>query len=222
MSQWQTEKETVLETSRKMLERGLVVGTSGNVSLRLPGDGDRQLLAITPSSMYYDLMHVDDIQVVDFQGETVEGNLKPSTETMLHIGIYKTRPDINAIVHTHSVSASAVSVTGRDIPPILVDQAVFLGGEIKLARHYTTGNREQVPDVLAALEDRNAVLLTNHGAMGTGSTMREAFIACELIEKTAATYLQALAAGKVNRLPDESLKLARQLYTKSRNASING
>lgn len=221
MSQWQKEKQVVLETSRKMLEKGLVAGTSGNVSIRLPVDGGRQLLAITPSSMHYDLMQVDDIQVVDFQGETIEGNLRPSTETVLHIGIYKARTDVNAIVHTHSMSASAVAVAGMDIPPILVDQAVFLGGEIKLARHYTTGNRDQVPDVLAALEDRNAVLLTNHGAVGMGVNMREAFIACELIEKTAGTYLLALTAGKINRLPDEAFKLARQLYAKSRNAAIN-
>ncbi len=201
MGQWRKEKQAVLEAAKKMLAEGLVVGTSGNISLRLLPEGNRQLLAITPSSQYYDLLGIDDIQILDFQGQTVEGSLRPSVETNLHIGIYRARKNINAIVHTHSVFASAVSATGRDIPPITNDQVAFLGGEIKLAKHALSGSPEQTSGVLAALEDRNAVLLPNHGAIGIGRTMRDAFTACELIEKTARIYLLALSAGNVNQIP---------------------
>ena len=209
---WREEKKTVLEAAQKMLEKGLVISTAGNVSLRLPPEGGRQLLAITPSSRRYDSLRPDDIQIIDFQARTVEGDLTPSMETMLHIGIYQARQNVNAVIHTHSVFASAVSVAGLDIPPILDDQAAFLGGEIKLAEHALSGSREQVASVLAALADRNAVLLPNHGAVGTGRTMRDAFTACELIEKTARIYLLALSAGKVNRLPAEALEAEKALY----------
>ena len=119
MSKWQEEKKIVLEAAQKMLEKGLVVGTAGNVSLRLPSEGGRELLAITPSSRYYDVLSVDDIQIIDFEAKPVEGNLPPSAETMLHTGIYQARKNINAIIHTHSVFASAIAVAGLDIPAIL-------------------------------------------------------------------------------------------------------
>jgi L-fuculose-phosphate aldolase len=214
VSQWQKEKKMVLEAAQRMLEKGLVVGTAGNVSRRLPPQGGRQLLVITPSSRYYDSLSVDDIQVIDFESKPVEGNLPPSIETMLHIGIYQARQNVNAVIHTHSVFASAISVAGLDIPAILDDQVAFLGGEIKLAKYALTGSREQVANVLEALEDRNAVLLPNHGAVGTGRTLRDAFTAGELIEKTAKIYWLALTAGKVNHLPAEALEAEKALYNR--------
>jgi len=212
MSRWQREKKLVLETAQKMLEKGLVVGTAGNVSLRLPCEGERPLLAITPSARHYNLLSVEEIQVIDFEAKPIEGDLTPSMESMLHIGIYEARKNINAVIHTHSVYASAVSVAGHDIPAILDDQVAFLGGQIKLAGHTLTGSPEQVSSVIAALEDRNAVLLPNHGAVGIGRTMSDAFTACELIEKTARIYLLALSIGKVNLLPDEEFEAEKAIY----------
>ena len=212
MSRWQREKKLVLETAQKMLEKGLVVGTAGNVSLRLPCEGGRQSLAITPSARHYNLLSVEEIQVIDFEAKPIEGDLTPSMESMMHIGIYEARKNINAVIHTHSVYASAVSVAGHDIPAILDDQVAFLGGQIKLAGHALTGSPEQVSSVIAALEDRNAVLLPNHGAVGIGRTMSDAFTACELIEKTARIYLLALSTGKVNLLPDEEFEAEKAIY----------
>jgi L-fuculose-phosphate aldolase len=212
MSQWQEEKRIVLEAARQMLARGLVVGTSGNISLRL--GGRQQRLAITPSGRHYDLLAGDDIQIVDFNGKSIEGNLAPSMETTLHIGIYTARENINAIIHTHSTYASAAAVAGQEIPPILDDQVAFLGGEIKLAGHALSGSPEQVAAVIEALADRSGVLLANHGAVATGRTMREAFTAAELIEKTAKIYLLALLTGKVNRLPADAIRAAKAIYDK--------
>ena len=214
MSQWREEKKLVLEAAREMLGKGLVVGTSGNISLRLPPRDNRALLAITPSSRHYGSLDVDDIQVVDFHGQAIEGALRPSMETGLHAGIYLARPNVNAVIHTHSVYASAAAVAGLEIPPILDDQVAFLGGAIKLAVHALSGSREQVENVLAALEDRSAVLLANHGALATGRTMRDAFTAAELIEKTARIFLLARAAGAVNPLPPDAQRAARAIYDK--------
>ena len=212
MSKWQQEKIMVLETAQQMLQKGLVVGTSGNISLRLPSEEGRELLAITPSSRHYDLLTVDDIQVIDFETEPVEGDLPPSVETMMHIGIYQARKKIRAVIHTHSVFASAIAVAGMDIPAILDDQVTFIGGEIKLAGHALSGSEEQVDNVIAALEDRNAVLLPNHGAVGIGNTLRDAFTVCELLEKTARVYCLASSLGNVNLLPAEVVEVERAYF----------
>jgi len=212
VSKWQEEKRLVLEASQKMLEKGLVVGKSGNVSLRLPPEGGRELLAITPTSRYYDLLTVNDIQIVDFEAEPVEGDLPPSSETMLHIGIYQARKNVNAVIHTHSVFASAISAAGLEIPPILDDQVTFIGGEIRLAGYALPGSQELVEHVMASLGERNAVLLPNHGAVGVGRTMREAFTVCELLEETAKIYLCALALGKVNPLPAEAIEVGKAFF----------
>jgi L-fuculose-phosphate aldolase len=212
VSQWLKEKKIVLEAARKMLGKGLVIGTAGNVSLRLPPEGNSQLLAITPSARPYDSLSADDIQIIDFNARTVEGSLRPSTEMKLHIGIYEARENINAVIHTHSIYASAVSVVGRDIPPILNDQVAFLGGTIKLAEYAPAGSQELAANAVSALEDRNAVLLANHGAVGIGRTMDDAFTACELIEKTAKIYLLALSTGMVNHLTDIAIEAEKAYY----------
>ncbi|MBN1692005.1 MAG: class II aldolase/adducin family protein [Dehalococcoidales bacterium] len=214
MNQWQEAKKTVIEAARRMSEKGLVAGTSGNISLRLPSDGKKQLMAITPTSRHYDTLKIDDIPIIDFNGKRVAGELPPSIETQMHIGIYRARKDVNAIIHTHSVFASAAAVAGIDIPPLLEDQVVYLGGEIKMADYAVSGSPELMTNAVAALGERNAVLLANHGAVGTGRTMRDAFTACELIEKTARVYFLALSAGKVNQLPEKAIAIQKELYAK--------
>lgn len=212
MTKWPEEKNQVLEAGREIARKGLVVGTAGNVSHRItPGDR-RELLAITPSGRYYDSLTLNDIQVIDFEVEPVEGDLAPSVETMLHIGIYQARKNINAVIHTHSTFASAISVAGMDIPAILDEQVTFLGGEIKLSEYAMSGSEELVENALAALEERNAVLLANHGVVGIGRTMRDALTACELVEKTARVYISALALGKVNLLPDEVIEVEKSFF----------
>jgi len=199
---WHKEKEEVLAAARKMLALGLVTGMAGNVSRRLGPQGGRQLLAITPSSRDYLTLAPDDIQILDFKGQKVEGDLKPSVETPLHIGIYRARKDINAIIHTHSVFASAMAVAGISIPAIIDEQAAFLGGAIKLAKYAPSGSPGLVKNTVIALSDRYAVLLANHGAVGVGANLPAALHACDLLENTAMIYLLALSTGSVNELPD--------------------
>ena len=220
MSRWQEEKRQVLEASLKMLDKGLVIGTSGNVSLRLASEGGQDLLAITPNRRYYDLITVDDIQVIDFEAEPVEGDLVPSVETMLHIAIYQARKNINAVVHTHSVFASALAVAGMDIPAILDDQVTFIGGEVKLARYALPGSQEMVDNALAALGKANAVLLANHGVLGIGRTMRDALTVCELVEKSAKIYISALTLGKANPVPAEALEVQQAFFNMLQNDTM--
>jgi L-fuculose-phosphate aldolase len=197
---WDTEKKMVLGTAQQMVQKGLVVGNMGNVSMRLGDTSGRELLAITPSGRYYDSLDPDDIVIVDFDGKCIEGKLKPSVETMLHIEIYKTRKKVNAIVHSHPVFGSVVAVAGMEIPAILDDQVVCLGGGINVAEYAPSGSLEMVRSVVSALGERNAVIMANHGALSVGSDMRDALTNCEILEKTARIYVYALGLGKINLL----------------------
>lgn len=213
MSAWETQKKAVLEAAKQMAEEGLVVGTSGNVSMRIEDPGGRVLVAITPNNLCYDDMCVDDIGVVDLEGQRVEGELANSIETMLHIGIYQARGKVNAVIHTHPIYSSILSVTGLDIPPILDDQVTYLGGEIKVAEYSLPGSQELVTNTIPALGPRNAVILANHGAVTVGRDMREAFTHCELLEKTARIFIFARSMGKINPLPPIALEMERYYFT---------
>ena len=211
MSAWNSEKKIVLEAAKKMAARGLVVGTSGNISLRFKDTDDRDLVAITPNNRYYDSMNADEIGIVDLEGQLVEGEYSTSIETMLHLGIYKAREKVNAVIHTHPVFSSIFSVAGMDIPPILDDQITYLGGEIKVAEYSLPGSQDLVTNVVPALGPRNAVILANHGALAVGRDMVEAFVNCEMLEKTARIYLHAMGLGKINTVPQIALEM-EQVY----------
>jgi L-fuculose-phosphate aldolase len=212
MSMWNSEKKMVLQAAQQMAAKGLVVGTSGNVSLRLGKHGEKELLAITPHGRYYDSLDVDDIVVLDFEGKLVEGELDASIEKLLHIGVYKTRRKVNAVIHAHPVLGSALAVAGLQIPAILDDQVTEIGGEIKVTEYALSGSPEIVKNVLSALGPRNAVLLANHGALTVGRDVREAFTVCELLEKTAKIYVCALSLGKVNLLPADIAELLKAYF----------
>jgi len=211
MSQWQKEKEQVLETARKMLAEGLVVGTLGNVSLRLPPYEGREILAITPHHIYYDLMTPDDIVIIDFEGEPLEGEI-PSAEAMLHISIYQARSKVKAVIHTHSVYASAFAVAGKDIPAILDEQVTYIGGEVRLAKYAISGSEELADNVVQALCQRNAVLLPNHGMVGVGRSLREALTICQLVERTAQIFLLSQNLGGAIPLPPEVVEAEQSFF----------
>ena len=209
---WESQKQEVVETARQMSEKGLVVGTSGNVSLRFEDSDGRDLVAITPSGLRYDIMKPDDVVIVDLEGLRIEGDLAPSIETMLHTGIYKIRKKVNAVIHTHPVYGSVIAVAGLEIPPILDDQVTQIGGEIKVAQYALSGSPEMTGNVIAALGPRNAALLANHGAIALGRDLREAFTVCQLLEKTAKVYLLALGVGKPNLVPADAADLEKAFF----------
>ncbi|MCX6009269.1 MAG: class II aldolase/adducin family protein [Chloroflexi bacterium] len=214
---WESEKKAVIEAAQEMARKGLVVGTAGNMSLRLKDPGGRELLAITPSGRYYDSLKVDDIVVVDFAGQRVEGELKASIETVMHIEVYKARKKVNAVVHAHPAFCSVIAVAGLEIPPLIDEQVIYIGGEIKVAQYAFPGTPELAKNAVSALGPRNAVILANHGALSVGRDMREAMTICELTEEMAKIYVSVLSLGKVNPLPAEVVELEKAFF-----ASIYG
>jgi L-fuculose-phosphate aldolase len=210
--EWETERRSVLLVALRLLERGLTVGTSGNVSRRV---GD-ELVAITPSRRYCEDLTPDDIVVVDFEGEPVAGDGIPSVELMLHVGVYQARDDVGAVIHCHPPYASAAAVLGQPIPPILEEQMIFLGGPIEVAPHAMSGSDELVSYGVAALGDRNACLLANHGALIVGRDLRAATYAADYLEKLALAYLCATAAGRLNVLPPDVVETERAFFKMAR------
>ena len=209
---WDSEKKTVLEAAQRMSQRGFVVGTAGNVSMRLRDIEGRQLMAITSTGKHYDSTGVEDMVVVDFKGNVVEGQHTPSVETMMHIEVYKTRKKVNAVIHSHPVFSSAIAVAGLEIPPIVDDQITYLGGGIKVADYAISGSQDLVENVISALGPRNAVLMANHGALCVGRDMREAFTNLEMLEKTAKIYINVLSIGCINHKPAEGIEEQRAFF----------
>ena len=209
---WEAEKKMVLDTAQQMVARGLVVGTMGNVSMRLRTPAGEEYIAITPSSCYYDSLTVDDIVIVNFEGECVEGDKRPSIETMLHTSIYEARESIQAIVHCHSLFSCVVSATSKEIPPLLDEQVVCLGGTVQVADYALPGSMELVRNVVAALGKNNAVIMANHGALSVGRDLKEALTNGEMLEKIARIYIYGLGTGTMKLIPDEALKIEQSLF----------
>ena len=192
-------KQQVAEVARRMAKLDLVSGTSGNVSARL-SDG---LMAITPMGKSYEGMTADDIVVVDGDLNPVEGDLMPSSESLLHVAIYAARPDVGGIVHTHAVYSSAVAAAGLAIPPIVDEMVVTLGGAVRVSEYAPPASEEVAERVCDALGNRDAALIRNHGAVAVGADPEAALKASILTERAAKIFVLSSILGHPTTLPDE-------------------
>ncbi|MEE9285009.1 MAG: class II aldolase/adducin family protein [Dehalococcoidia bacterium] len=208
---WQAEKEAVVNAGREMAAKGLVVGTAGNVSVRL-GCAGEELLAITPSRKPYHELAADDIQVIDFEADPVEGEQVPSVESLMHIAAYRRRPDVRAVIHTHSVYATVLAVARMELPPLIDEMVTSIGGEVRVTEYAFPSTEELAENAAAGLDGRNAVLLANHGVVGVGTDLRQALTVCELVERAAQVYVLARAIGRVNLLPDDVVATEKELF----------
>lgn len=209
---WLAERAAVAETARQMAGIGLVSGSSGNVSVRIDRPGTPPRLAITPAGKSYGDLKPADIVVCDYELETIEDDLVPSSESLLHVGVYVRRPDVGAIVHTHSLYSSVMAVTGREVPLIVDEMAVVLGGPVRVSDYAFPGTQELADNVCDALVDRAAAIIRNHGAVGVGATLRDALNACILTERVAQIYIYASLLGNVTTPPPEALEREQAIY----------
>lgn len=192
-----SQRQEVLEAAREISSARLVIGTWGNVSLKIK---DEPLVLITPSGMNYQTMGIDDIVLIDLNGTVVEGNWRPSSESLLHTTIYQRRPDLGAIVHVHSVYATAYATARQTIPVILEETAQVIGHPIATAPYATSGTQELASMAADTLGSGSAVLLANHGLVGVGKTLRGALRVCYITEETAQVAYIAAKLGTVYEL----------------------
>ena len=217
MAKWHSERQVLWEVTREMVGGGLVSGSSGNTSLRLSGDGDKVL--ITPSGRPYRQLDPEDLVVIDLDGEPVEGDLLPSSEAALHLTLYKARQDIGAIMHTHSLYASVAAVAGLEIPPIVDEMVIKIGGSVRVAEYAFPSTEELAQRASQSLGDRNAVLLRNHGLVGVGRTSWEALDMCQMVERVAQIFVYASLLGRASTLPPEIIEVEKELFRMQRRDS---
>ena len=193
-----SERQGVVDICRRMAATGLVVGTSGNVSVRA---GD--LVAVSPSGLPYEDMTPDLVGVHRLDGTAVQAPLAPTTEMPLHLAVYA-ETGARAIVHTHSVAATAVS-TLVDVVPSVHYQVASFGGPIRVAPYATYGTPELAANVVAALSGRTGCLMSNHGTVAIGRDLAEAFTRARYLEWLCDVWLRAGSAGAPRLLPDEEI-----------------
>ncbi len=203
-------RQDVLLYSRKIWKAGLVAASAGNVSARIPGTN---LLAITPAAIPYDVMTAQQIAIVDVDsGELVDCPWPPSSELYMHLAIYRQRPGVGAVIHTHSPCVSVLSVLRKPLPPIIDEMIAYLGGTVEVADYAFTGTRELARSAVSGLAERAGVILANHGNVCVGKTLPMALQAALTMETGARVYLESLRLGQPVLLPAESLAAGRTMY----------
>jgi len=202
-------RKQVVETGIQMLLTNLTVGTWGNISCRVPGE---DYIAITPTGMSYDTLVPEDIVILDLRGNTISGTRKPSIEVPLHLAIYNARQDVKAIVHTHSAYATAMAVARKEIPGAVEDLVQIVGGKVRVNEYALPGTKQLGINTVKAMEGRQAVLLANHGMLGAGRDLKEAFRVCQVVEKSAQITLLAQAVGGVVELSQDDIDGMRKFY----------
>src|SRR5690606_4181433 len=189
------------ETAQAMQARGLSPQRSGNVSARV-ADG----MVITPSGLPFETLDAGDVVRLALDGSVVDGARKPSSEWRLHAAVYRARPEVAAVVHCHSPNATAVACTRRPIPAFHYMVAVAGGVDIPCAAYATFGTEALAAAACAALADRSACLLANHGQLATGADLAAALELAAEVETLATQYRAALAIGDVHVLSDAEMQ----------------
>lgn len=186
-------RKLVVESGKRMKESGLTVETWGNISIRDPETG---LVYLTPSGMPYDSITEDDIVVMDLSGNVAEGTRKPTIEAPMHLGIMNSRPDVNAVIHTHPVYSQVFGVLHEDIPLIIDEAAQILYRPVRVTKFALPGSDELAEEVVDKIgKDAAACLIANHGAVCVGKDIETAFRVCTVLEMTARIYYMARCIG---------------------------
>jgi len=202
------EREKIVFEIKRMQEMGLVINTSGNISIKKD-----DLIAISPSGVSYDNLKSKDIVVLDKNKKIVEGQLLPSSETNLHVSIYDKYNEVSAIVHTHSLYATSVSTLLQELPAIHY-QIADLGGPIKVAPYETFGTEALAIAVAKNLKGRKAVIMKNHGAVTVGSDINKSASRAILLEWLCSLYLLSKNSGNPTIIDDNEIKNVKHQMSK--------
>jgi len=192
--------EAVLAAAKDMLLRNLVEGTAGNISARQE-DGT---IVITPSSVDYADMQLDDLVIIDPEGETIQAKegRSASSEKLLHLACYKGYDDIGSVIHSHPVYATMFAITHQSIPACIDEFSIYVGGEVRCTNYAASGTPDVGTAAVDALKDRGAALIANHGMVAVGPTPDKVLHITALVERSAQIVYGARAIGTVQPLPE--------------------
>jgi L-fuculose-phosphate aldolase len=192
-------KEEVLAVAKDLLRKGLVEGTSGNVSAKVSEDA----VCITPSSVPYETMTLDDLVIVDLEGAVLEGHRSPSSEQALHLASYKAFPEVQSVIHAHPVYATMFACVREPIPAVVDEFAIYAGGSVPVSEYAMSGTQELADNAVQHLRHVGAALLANHGMVAVGTDPRQALHITAMVERSAKIVAGARALGKVHDLPEK-------------------
>lgn len=200
MDAFELEKKQIVETAQALVQKGYLMATGGNISLRIAG---QNVFAITPSNYDYMKMSPEDVCVLDYSLKVIAGHLKPSVESAMHGVVYETRADVNAIIHTHQAYASALTLIKAPIPSLFDEQARFLGRSVEIIPYAPSGTGMLKKAVAKHVKNHNnAFMMQNHGALVFGHDMERAVHNVEILEKCALAYLLAICSErKISKIP---------------------
>lgn len=205
-------RKEVVEYGLKMLNTGLTESTGGNLSVLDPENG---LIAIKPSSVPYEKIMPEDVVVVNKEGKIVEGELKPSSETPMHTYLYRNRPDIKAIIHTHSSFSTVLAVINKELPIVTQDLAVFASEIVHVAPFRTPGTEDLGEIANKYLGASDVVLLQNHGTLAVGKSLQMAYMATWALERAAMAYCYSLMlGGNFTTIPPDAARILRKFGEK--------
>jgi L-fuculose-phosphate aldolase len=194
-------RQQVLDVAKAFHRAGLVVGTAGNVSGRMPGD---DTVCMTPSSLAYEGMTLDDLVVVDLDGNKLDGGGSPTSEKSLHLECYKRYPEVGGVIHSHAPYASMFALVHEPIPAAIEEVVTYIGGDVPVCDYRMTGTDELGEEVAAHVADRSAALMANHGLLCVGKSPDDALHASLVVERTAEIVWGARALGQVVPIPEKS------------------
>lgn len=200
-------RETVRAAGVRLVEEGLVAGTWGNVSVRF----SETEMAITPTGTDYMTMKADDIVIVDLRTGEARGG-RPSSEKNMHAAVYAARPEIQAILHTHSMSASTAAAARREVPPVLDDLAQIVGPTLRCAEYSIPGSKKMGRAVVKAMAGRMAALMANHGLVAAGRDMKEALLCAQIAEKGCRAFIEAEFLGGAKSVGRFEAAVMHQVY----------
>jgi L-fuculose-phosphate aldolase len=212
---YESERARLVAAGRRLAEGGLVVGTAGNLSARV---GEHVI--VTGSGTDLGALTPELLSIVDRDGEVVAGDRRPTSELPLHLSVYE-HTDASAIAHAHALSSIAVGLTHDVLPPVHY-MTVMLGGVVRVAPYATFGTAALASGVLAALADRSAALMRNHGSVAFGAGIEEACERLELVEWLAEAYRRAAALGEPRLLTDSALADAQAQFTRLAYGRVGG
>lgn len=201
---------SIVETGKLLIEKHLVAGSWGNISCKI----GESIYAVTPSGKGYAGLTENDIVIIDHQCNTVWGRHVPSSESKLHAAIYSACPEAQAVIHTHSIYASALAAMRKSIPPIIEDIVQIIGGSVNCAEYALPGTQQLADNAVKALNGRKAVLLANHGAVCWGKSLDDALIVAEVLEKAAQIAIICQSCGGAVELPENDIAIMHEFYNK--------
>jgi L-fuculose-phosphate aldolase len=197
-------RAAIVEFGLRMQDERLAYWTSGNLSVRVAGEPD--LVALSPTDVPYESVELEEVPLVRLDGTLVDGARPPTSELPLHTLLYQRRPEIGAVVHTHSPAAMAMAGLDWTLPAFLTGLVMAAGGAVACAPYARPGSPELADAVEGALAGRGACFLRHHGLLALGATLPRAFQAATVVEGAADAYLRARAVGGVEDLPAEEVR----------------